>query len=99
STVGGRWNEKIARAGCFFGLGISRRPFANFCLGRLAVPDYQKPQESARGRKPFRALIVPGGVYGGGARRPRAERETGRSKPNEAVSAASELASAVVRPC
>ena len=24
------------------------------------------PEESARGPKPFRALIVPGGVYGGG---------------------------------
>ena len=25
----------------------------------------KKPRESARGPKPFRALIVPGGVYGG----------------------------------
>ena len=31
-------------------------------------------------RKPFRGIIVPGGVYGGGARRPRAVRETGRSR-------------------
>ena len=36
---------------------------------------------------------------GGGARRPRAVRETGRSEPSEAGSTASELANDAERPC
>ena len=74
---------------------------------RLSTPKrlaeiFRQPQtveKPKRGAKPFHTSIVPGGVYGGGARRPRAVRETGRSKPNEAGSSASELASAVERPC
>ena len=57
---------------------------------RAAPQSVKKPK---KGAKPFRALIVPGGVYGGGARRPPPVAEAGRSKPNEAGSATSELAS------
>ena len=56
-------------------------------------PALRLSKKLKREPKPFRASIVPGGVYGGGARRPRAVRETGRSKPNEAGSATSEPAS------
>ena len=63
--------------------------------GSKAAPIWVREtvKTQVRGRKPFCGTIVPGGVYGGGARRPHAVRETGRSKPNEAGSSASELAS------
>ncbi len=74
---------------------------------RLSTPKrlaeiFRQPQtveKPKRGAKPFHTSIVPGGVYGGGARSARPVGETARSKPNEAGSAASEPASAVVRPC
>ena len=54
----------------------------------------QTVEKARRGAKPFRTSIVPGGVYGGGARSARPVGETARSKPNEAGSAASEPVSA-----
>ena len=77
------------RAGNAFSLWLGNSPSPSRLAPRQKAPlskkvESQTVEKPKRRAKLFRISIVPGGVYGGDARRPRAVREAARSKSVEA---------------